>query len=392
MKKVLMATSALVALGAVGAAPAVAQDRLQLGLGGFMKQEFGYAKNRNYDSTPAAPTQRRGFDSQTDAEVYFRGTLKLDNGISVQVHIELEAEDSPDMIDEQYLRVFGSFGDFRIGSLNNAAYLMSYQAPDFGVGYNEAFIYSWITVPSGGGSGLAAAASNPLVSMQTQRLSADNDSNKIAYFTPRLYGFQFGASYTPDFADNDDSLRNSRGKYRDGLSFALNYDNRFGPLYVAANVGWLQARKPLDVGYDDLEGYNAGFNLGYAGFLVGGGYQRYIKGNVMSTNGSVLGGANGYSSTPFSSMKGTVWNLGASYNFGPGGVSLTYQKGKAEGLYANPGDNELKLLMLSGRYILGPGVSVYGTVARVEYHDDVPATTVGDNKGWATIGGIRVDF
>lgn len=384
MKKVLLASSALVAFGAVGAAvPAVAQDKLQLGLGGFAKQEFGYVKNDNYGGTPAQGVNRKGFDQQSDVEVYFRGTLKLDNGISVMVHVELEGETSADQIDEQYVRVFGSFGDLRLGSLNNAAYQMSYFAPEYGVGYNEAFIYGYITSPT--------YATNAPVFLQTARLSVDNDSNKIAYFTPRIFGFQGGVSYTPEHDDNGDTMR-SGTRYRNGIGAAINYDNKFGALYVAGNVGYYRADAPINASgpgfkFSDIEGYNAGFNLGFANFLLGGAWQKYTSGAVSAANG----GVGGSTTTANTSAKGTVWSLGGAYNFGPGGISLNWQKGKTAGSTLIPGDIENTALLLSARYYIGPGVRVYGTVARVEYEDENRVAPV-DNKGWATIAGIGVEF
>ena len=383
MKKQWLASTALCAVAGLSlAAPAAAQDKMKIGIMGFAKQEFGYVWQRDFDSTAGAPSDRSGFDQQSDVEIQFRGQLKLDNGITVLVHVDLEGETSADQIDEQYMRIFGSFGDIRLGALNAAPYLMSYFAPNYGVGIDEAFIQNYISYPGGGFAGTNS------VFMQTARIVADNDGNKIAYFTPRLFGFQAGVSYTPDLAQDDDAFRSGNLRYRDAVSVALNYDNKFGPLYLAGNVGFFYADAPVSTpgtGAEDLKAFNVGANIGYAGFLLGGEFQRYMSGSVISS-------ANSQTLVAGTSARGTVWNVGGAYSFGPYGVSLAYYSGSNDGFTAVAGKNEAEWLMLSGKYALGPGIDLYGSIAHASYDDDIKTTSVGDNDGWATIGGIRITF
>ena len=82
MKKSLLATTALAALGAVAVAgPAVAAEKIKVSVGGYMEQWFGFADNKNN----VAPNTD-GFDQQSDGEIHFKGSTTLDNGIKVGIN------------------------------------------------------------------------------------------------------------------------------------------------------------------------------------------------------------------------------------------------------------------------------------------------------------------
>lgn len=65
MKKVLLGTSALIAAAAISA-PAMAQEKIQLGLGGKMEQYFGF---NSFDDSATEDLTSTGI--LTDTEVYF---------------------------------------------------------------------------------------------------------------------------------------------------------------------------------------------------------------------------------------------------------------------------------------------------------------------------------
>ena len=64
--------------------PAMAADKLSLGLGGYMEQWVGYV-DRSDDGSDG------GFDTQSDSEIYFQGSLESDTGLTFTVHVQLEA-------------------------------------------------------------------------------------------------------------------------------------------------------------------------------------------------------------------------------------------------------------------------------------------------------------
>ena len=120
-KALLLGTSAIVAAG-MFAAPAHAADPIEISVGGFMNQWFGYQDN---DDAPGVDTQT--FEQWSNSEIIFNGKTTLDNGLQVGIQVQLEANtDTSDQIDESFAFVEGSFGRFVIGSENDAGYLMHY--------------------------------------------------------------------------------------------------------------------------------------------------------------------------------------------------------------------------------------------------------------------------
>ena len=356
MKKSLLATTALAALGAVAVAgPASAAERIKIGVGGYMQQWFGYADTDN-NVTP----DRSGFDQQTDAEIHFKGETTLDNGLTVGVNVQLEAQQSGDQIDEQYAYVEGSFGKFVIGSENSAPYQMGYGTRSQGVTIDSGDINNWIA-----GIDFAMATTNGNLARQ------DNDSEKITYFTPRFEGFQLGAYYTPEHAqDIDAAPNNNNGVLDDGFAVGVNFDRKFNDFRIQASAGYQDYGDDDAVGAGiDPEALSFGLRLGYAGFTLSGAYfqmdnRRLIANNELETFGISL-----------------------DYSAGPFGVSAAYTTGEEENRVA--GQNSVQdAFELGARYNLGPGVQARGSILYGERRQ----ANVDVAEGFAVVGGLQLGF
>jgi len=142
MRKSLYMTTALAAAGmlAFGATGAVAGShtggKIKIGLGGFLNTYIGFAEqDGSFESTNQNPA-RVGYDSiniKTDSEVYFTGGTKLDNGVGVNVVIQLEGDAvSGGAIDETYVKFTGGFGDVRLGATKYASFVLRHGAPGAG--------------------------------------------------------------------------------------------------------------------------------------------------------------------------------------------------------------------------------------------------------------------
>ena len=132
MNKQLLASTAIVAAGMLMAAPhASAKTPVKLGLHGYMEQLVGIVFDRENNEAPAAAAAARGssktsFDQMTESEIHFKGSGKLDNGITIIADVQLEVSGSPgNIIDEQYLIERGGFGQLTLGSEDNAGHLMT---------------------------------------------------------------------------------------------------------------------------------------------------------------------------------------------------------------------------------------------------------------------------
>ena len=87
MKKQLLTSSALVAAGVFALAPA-AFSKPSLTVNGYHEQVLGMPINQDEDA--AGVGDKSTLDVHHETEIHFNGTVKLDNGITMRAHTELE--------------------------------------------------------------------------------------------------------------------------------------------------------------------------------------------------------------------------------------------------------------------------------------------------------------
>jgi predicted porin len=370
MKKVLYGTTALFAAGALMASPASAEEKIKLGLGGYMEQWVGF--NDQDDVGDAG--DRSGIGTLNDSEVFFVGETTLDNGIDVGVNIQLEGNTSGDQIDESYLYMEGSFGQILLGSENSAQYKMGYAAPDVGIGVNSGDTTAWASFDGIGG---AAGAFRGAFGSTAVEAGRANDVNRLTYFTPRISGFQLGASYAPQSDGEDGGVDNNRDRddeLQDGFSIGANYVATLGGVDVAVAGGYGRWENDASGG-DDPEVWNVGLNVGFSGFTVGASYA--------SEEGS---GAYDEAET---------FDVGVSYATGPFAVSVTYLHAERDGAATQVDiedvlEADLDVFHISGAYTMGPGIKIKGTVGIAEISDE---SGVGeDNDAVYVVFGPALSF
>src|SRR5690606_38346495 len=111
-------------------------------------------------------------------------------------------------------------------------YLMTFVAPDVGIGINSGTLLIHYLHLDGDFAG-AGFLRGPLGTTLVE-LDRNDDSEKITYFTPRFAGFQFGASYLPDpLQDSNAQVNESTVSYRNGVSLGGNFVESFNGLDVA---------------------------------------------------------------------------------------------------------------------------------------------------------------
>ena len=126
MKKVLLATSAIVAAGFITTASAAEWSS---SVNGYWF--VGAAVSDSDDN-------QDGFGVLRDGEIHFKASLKADNGLTFGSRVELESFTSGDQIDENYATIGGSFGTVMIGSNDDASYnshVGTIYAPGARIGY-----------------------------------------------------------------------------------------------------------------------------------------------------------------------------------------------------------------------------------------------------------------
>ena len=236
MRKALLATTAFAFAGAMGAGPASAADMLSLGVGGYMEQWVGYA---NRDDKGADG----GFDSQSDSEIHFRGSLESDSGLKFTVHVELEANNDGNgdtEIDESFARMSGDFGTLELGQ-RDPIHARTHYAAAFGagIGLNAGDTQKWIP-----GSYLETAGWTGGVA---------GDDLGIIYITPRVNGVQVGLSYHPDSMNENAPTTAPAGNDDAVVAAGVNFNETIGDMSFKVSLGHLSRSQSAMTDAFDLD-------------------------------------------------------------------------------------------------------------------------------------------
>jgi outer membrane protein OmpU len=376
MKKILLGTTAIVAAGMIVSAPAAfAAEKLKLSVGGYMEQWFGYVSQED-----GVGQDFSGIDVKSDAEIHFKGSTKLDNGITVGVNVQLEAnQNNADQIDESYLIVKGGFGEINLGDENSAMYKMNYAPSEFGISINSGDQTAWLsTVGTGGATGAKISEGgyfrSPFGSTYIEPLGV-NDSTKLTYYTPRIEGVQLGLSYSPDSLQDSNSMSNRITGNSDLVMAGLNFNRTFEGTNIRGSLGYGTVLDAANDG-DKATAFNAGLGVAAGGFAVGAAYSAFDK----------SGGKNGYG-----------LNLGGNYTSGPWGVSLSYFHGEKDGTGAGTtlsGQGAQDTFLLSTKYAMGPGITANATLGQATFSSDDAALDNKTNEVSAkyVVVGMRLSF
>jgi outer membrane protein OmpU len=409
MNKQLLASTALVAAGVLMTASqaSAAGKTVKLGLHGYMTQMIGVAFDRSdNEATTARANSKTSFDQQSESEIHFKGSGKLDNGITIIADVQLEVTGSPgNIIDEQYMIVRGGFGQLILGSEDNAGHLMTIGYSGSwatGVGQNLTFHpTNFVSLASG----INAAARHDGTLNNVTLRSLDNDSSKISYFTPRFSGFQVGASYIPNFQQQTStgsggSIAGKSGLYHEGWAIGANYTGKFNKVGIGVAVGYLTAEssggESADVenttgqtwqNDDDMTSISGAIRIDVGPFRVAAAVKR---------NEDVVNGAGGVGNGVQSSrsLDGVLFDVGARYKMGAHMMSIGYRNGRMEGEMGG-GNEEEQAFMGSYARALGAGVKWHTNLMYLDTEDDINrnSTTVkGTLDGWALSTGISLSF
>jgi outer membrane protein OmpU len=390
MKKALLASTAITAAALYAQS---AQAQLVVSLGGYTEFFAAY-----YDDDVRGRTSR---EFELETEVVVRADGKADNGLLYGAKVELQNStlDSGTTgvgVDEASVYVGGTWGRIELGDFDGAADTLAIYAPVVGIEQIDGDAYDFLAVEQDG----FAYGSQPIGSMV--QAPDSGDSTKIMYLTPRFAGIQAGISYaTQDGSESQDVVGfKTAGGYKDFWEAGANYTGEFSGFSVAASVTGSTATGQ-DIGIvggptlEDFWAWQAGAQVGYGGFKVGGGYID-------------AGDYNAVSGVPGSSGDSTVWHVGISYTAGPVAVGLSYAD--AEGFKSGPSFDEFTLAPSVGTYATsyktyGGGVAYtiapgFVVQADVMYVDEdlrnvdlaTGATATTSNEGYVAVLSTRLDF
>lgn len=351
MKKILIASSALVALAFVGEASA--SEPIKLTVGGYMEQWAGIAEQDKDVS--------RNNAFQSDTEIHFKGATTLDNGIEVGASIELEGETSSSQVDEQYLYVNGGFGQVKLGQEDGAAADMAIIAPSVGpVGAQDGDIGNWVSLSN--------------ANRDANYIYGSSDAKKVTYYTPVLGGFRAGLSYTDSVnSETNDTDASNDSRVSAGVEYRQDFEG----------VGIALAATGEDDQASDGQWWHVGTNVSFGNFTVGGSYGQADKelGSGVdldsdNINDYMIGDQSGY-------------DVGVSYAMDAATVSLTYYHETADVTDGvSSGEDELDVLHLGMNYTLGAGVNWRSSA----FYFDNDSDAEGKNDGYGFVTGFNLAF
>ena len=377
MKNTLLCTTALALTGLAGAATAaeVSAGAVNMGFSGYYTTNIAITSVDTGASH--ALTDFDGLDIQTNAEIFFKPSVTLDNGIKIGVDVQLEAGSNTngDQIDEAYMTVSGDFGKFIIGSENTVGYKMTVAAPDVSMIFAQSSSLTAF-VPYSSGIAGADLFRRTLGTTYIENFG-NNDAARISYFSPRFGGLQLGISYARDSGQVGGPVNNNTTA-TDIVDIAANYSgNPFGGVDIDASVRWGTASAPA--GGVDPEIWGAGLNLGFNGFTFGGSFAEQDGAGALD---------------------GHSYDVGIGYSSGPMQYSLTYFMGENidnENFAALGGvaKEELKTIMLAANYKVNSNFKVGVFVANTDFTEDFDlggATSLGADDVEGTVLGVSASF
>ncbi|HEU0117808.1 MAG TPA: porin [Alphaproteobacteria bacterium] len=335
MRKVLLATTAIVAVAISGAAKADSTSPITLNVGGYDDFIAGY--DHEAQGTSPGKGNRSHGDFENEYKLNFDALGKASNGVQYGANISLW--NGPEVtnlwagggngifLNSAYVWLSGAFGKVLFGDEHGASDLQVY-APTVGEGQIDGRYMDFVDPTS-------------LARVYASGIDNTEHSTKITYYTPKVGNdankVQLGVSYTPslyDYGSNVTKYNNTgvtngvASPYNNVVKAAGEFWGNWHPVNLAASANIqtgngganggtgstnpaLFSTAPTGVGFQDYTSWGVGAQLGFsglAGFTLGGSYQD------LGRYGTVHG----------QNKNQDTWTVGAKYEFDKVGLAASY--------------------------------------------------------------------
>ena len=325
MRKLLLSSTALAAATTLATNVALADVSVS---GSY---EFTY---KSQDSGIAS--NGSSFDEFTnDSDVKFSFTNKTDSGLTIGMHVVMEAGDE----DESNMTISGGFGKLQLGADDGAGDQLTRTAHDL-VGPDA--------LNDGGG---AVLGSGNLADDNADLINDVNDQNAITYILPSMGGLTIGATY------------------RDAGSGTANNDDE---TVVAAKYAFESGavKGTIHYGSNNIGGTTAGaasLNSDSMALDVSTGPFRAVIAKAESDVDT--------------SVTTEVTDYGIQYNVG-NGLTLAAVGTQVE---ENTGGETSDITTVSAKYNIASGLDAYITYHDYDYEDGTTATTADDDGSYTQV-------
>ncbi len=373
MRVSLLAGTALAVL-CCGPAAAAWDDWSLSPLTGFIGDDLSYTVGGQVNGTVFDADQPGTFDkfSGTGAAMLNAKLQRdYDSGLSLSLkgqfelyHDRLSGDNyGSDFLAKLYGTVQTGLGRVEVGMADGAAYALSITGPTVN---GEVTIdnpnATFFRDPSTGAAFINVFALNSAV-------ESSLNYAKISYFSPRLFGVQVAASFTPSegkqiipFVNNGPDVPNRQDTMWEG---AVNYSDSFGPVTLSAYGGFTFAhadrKTPGHAGLTDWgTGAQADWDIDDDTKLSVGGAYREANTYTFDINNAFAAGATRSLHASTVLTRGS-WSLGAEFG-----------NGSADGLLGAPTLGVHAYLIDAG-YAVNTNLQLTGGWQKLNYHRDAGA-------------------
>jgi len=341
MRKILLATTALIAAGGISAASA------DVNISGKLKQSY-----HNWSDDDVAESGTNNSSMGRDLQLWIKSSAELDNGMTVGGNIRLRHGNTPD--DRNYITVGGDFGSFTYGTTWAPIYSQS-----VGINWVDDIHITEHSADSDAGSGTAddGAARGRVMTSTYHQTSAK--AQKVVYATPSISGFQVMASY----ADAGDT---SKG---DHTSYSVTY--KTGPLKV------MYGSEKAD--HADAAAATADTDATQYGIQYSGDFGRAW---ALAMNTTTTTNAGSETSNQDGSQVGIAYNLADNMT-----GALYYTQAEETAAASANNNDEYTATAIGVNYAVGGGLNVGVSHTMFDYTDATNATATagqGSNDGSST--------
>ena len=353
MRKILLATTALIVAALTGSAHAAPAAPITLNVGAYDDFIAGIGNNGAAGIAGGKSVKR---DFENEFKISFDALGKAANGLEYGANISLwngpevtnsgynealEIYKAPwsgnsnnrggnaVVVNSAYIWTSGSFGKVLMGDEHGASDLFVY-APTVGEGQIDGRYMDFVDAGS-----VAAHMIRPSGFDNTEH------STKVTYYTPKIgddkHKVQLGLSFAPQLYDYGQSVLKSADNneatayspYRDIIKAAVQYTGDYGVTKVKASAQWIHggnSRTQLvntAMGGSDESQTPAGYARSFNAWGVG---------TQVAFNGFTVGGAfnsmGNYNTVAGQNRMQNSYNLGGKYEFDKVGVAVSYLHGK----------------------------------------------------------------
>ena len=351
-------------------------------VGGFVDMKFSAHSNDSAYENSGSNKDYVNFDVRNDSEIYFKGSAKLDNGISISTQVQLEGysasdasdgslaasgNQSADYIDEAKLEIKGSFGKIRIGSadLQPKNITSNHQAAlKMHVGESlKDYTKQLIAKPS-------TVATSSLGDMD---LSSDGEG--VSWLSPRMNGFQIALGYAAQSNEDYDGLKRETDTDHNIVAAAVNWAGKLGGTKVSVAAGYTTSSDSVAANSDPTK------------MVIGG----TVASGPVAFGLSIYESEDAAASGTHNGM--TIFEAGVKYSVGPNSMSLVIADSSYNSSEAAKKDDSTTTVGLAFARNLSKGVKWHNTMHFVDYNDGlVGAGAANSNDGYAFTTGLKVSF